>query len=303
MGSKPIYVEIDIHDTCERVWAYSQTPSLHEQWDLRFSQITYNEKLTEEENQTFTYSTSYVPGLRISGWGESKGTHESATGKKTSSLHFGTDQRLSPIVEGKGYWKYEPNSTGTTFLTQYDYLPRFGLLGKVFDKAFRPLIGWATALSFDVLKRWLETAEPPAQQYRRFFAYWSVVILFIVVWFYQGWVPKIWQMHPQELSLFQASTGLSTPMAQQGVLLLGIIEVLIAVLWFFPKLHKPLFSIQLIAFPFLTGMALLADYKTAFSAFNVVTFNLALWVLSIIGFMLLKNVPSAKTCKRKRSSH
>ena len=57
------------------------------------------------------------------------------------------------------------------FLTQYDYDVNFGRVGKVADKlAFRPLIGWATALSFDVLKRWLEQGEAPRSQYIRFFS-------------------------------------------------------------------------------------------------------------------------------------
>jgi len=52
------------------------------------------------------------------------------------------------IAEGKGYWKYIPNEQGLTFLTQYDCEVHFGKIGKIFDFAFRPLMGWATALSF-----------------------------------------------------------------------------------------------------------------------------------------------------------
>ncbi|WP_161947783.1 hypothetical protein [Rufibacter ruber] len=43
------------------------------------------------------------------------------------------------------------------FITWFDYQTRYGFVGKVVDKIlFRPLIGWATAWSFDALTRWLE---------------------------------------------------------------------------------------------------------------------------------------------------
>jgi len=104
LKKKPIYVETVIDSSIEEVWHYTQQPDLHEQWDLRFTSITYNEKQHEDEPQTFTYTTKIMPGLSVSGWGESKGTHEKASGVKTSSLHFGTPQQISPIKEGRGYW-------------------------------------------------------------------------------------------------------------------------------------------------------------------------------------------------------
>ena len=174
MKKNPIYVEIDIESSVEQVWQYTQQPHLHEQWDLRFSTITYNEKENEEMPQTFTYTTKVLPGLTVSGWGENKGTHEKENGVKTSSLHFGTPQLISPIKEGRGYWKYIPNGKRVTFLTQYDYDVRFGLIGQLLDKVFRPVMGWATALSFDVLARWLQTGERPNTQYRRFFSYYFI---------------------------------------------------------------------------------------------------------------------------------
>jgi hypothetical protein len=53
----------------------------------------------------------------------------------------------SLIREGSGYWKYVPVPDGVRFLTWYDYEVRFGRLGRAVDAAaFRPLIGWATAV-------------------------------------------------------------------------------------------------------------------------------------------------------------
>lgn len=300
MAGKPIYVEIEMQDDIERIWEYSQNPKLHEQWDLRFTSITYNDKLPEEEIQTFTYSTKVMPGIQVKGWGESKGTHEKASGEKTSALHFGTEQLLSPIAEGKGYWKYIPHAKGTTFLTQYNYDVRFGVLGKAVDRLFRPVMGWGTALSFDVLKRWVETGESPKTQYRRFFAFYAICFLFAFVWMYQGLVPKVLTQHPLEISMLTQLSPLTTGQASTAIIWVGIAELLFACFWLVPKVQKRLLQLQVVIFPFLTLSALIAAPATAIAPFNVITLNATLWILSIIGLLLVEQLPSAKSCKRKR---
>ena len=44
MKKKPIYVEVDIRAPINEAWNYTQNPKLHEQWDLRFTAITYMDK-------------------------------------------------------------------------------------------------------------------------------------------------------------------------------------------------------------------------------------------------------------------
>lgn len=300
MAGKPIYVEIEMQDDIDRIWEYSQNPKLHEQWDLRFTSITYNDKLPDEEVQTFTYSTKVMPGLHVSGWGKSKGMHEKASGEKTSALHFGTEQLLSPIAEGKGYWKYIPHSGGTTFLTQYDYDVRFGVLGKLVDRLFRPVMGWGTALSFDVLKRWVEAGESPKTQYRRFFAFYAICFLFAFVWMYQGFVPKVLTQHPLEISMLTQLSPLTIGQASTAIIWVGIAEMLFACCWLVPKLQKRLLQLQVVIFPFLTLSAIMAAPATATAPFNVITLNVTLWILSIIGLLLVEQLPSAKSCNRER---
>ncbi|MGG2107015.1 DoxX-like family protein [Lysinibacillus pakistanensis] len=418
MKKKPIYVEVDILAPIEEAWTYTQNPKLHEQWDLRFTSITYIEKKSVEEPQRFTYETKVMPGVVVRGWGESKGEHQKKDGTKTSSLHFGTPQKISPIAEGRGYWQYIPHDKGLTFLTQYDYDVRYGKLGKLLDAMFRPIMGWATALSFDVLKRWLEKGENPASQYRRFFLTIFISILFCIIWVYHGLVPKIIVQHPTEVMLVenilekdlqselgpsgyrveQSGVGVGpseTELEQSGyrvkssetdvrpsgigkepsetelgpsgiekkpsetglgpseinseqsgteegpsefrsrssetegesskiklnlskttakpnedalswnnankiVIWIGIAEILFGLCWLLPRGKRLLFGAQIIVFPFLTIGALLADITIATSPFNPVTFNLALWVLSIIGFIISKDMPSARRCIRKR---
>lgn len=66
------------------------------------------------------------------------------------------------LAEGSGYWRYVPGPIGIRFLTGYDYRPRWGRCGAVADRlVFRPLMGWATAWSFDRLRLWCERGTHP----------------------------------------------------------------------------------------------------------------------------------------------
>ena len=285
----------------DKLWEATQTPHLHEQWDLRFSSITY---LPKEENkpQEFLYITKVAPGLQVEGWGKSVGSFHAEDGSRTSSLHFGTDQAISIIREGRGYWKYIPtNETTITFLTAYNYEASFGRLGKIFDRfIFRPLIGWGTALSFDVLKRWLEKSESPSAQYLRFFSKWLITFLFFFIWTYHGLIPKLINAHPAEVAMFQNAFPITSDQAIWAVMILGIIEVMFGTVWLLYRNKQRLFKLQIIIFPLLTVGAIFAEPGNLIHPFTPITFNIALIGLSIIGLMIGKDVPTARSCKRKR---
>ncbi|KMJ57167.1 hypothetical protein AB685_17300 [Bacillus sp. LL01] len=298
--TNPIYVEIPIKAPIDDVWEKTQNPKLHEQWDLRFSSITYLPKETEDSPQSFLYETNIGCGVKVAGWGKSIGTHDKKDGSKTSSLHFGTDQKISPISEGKGYWRYIPTTNGITFLTQYDYDVRYGWFGRLLDFFFRPVMGWGTALSFDVLKRWVEKGETPRTQYVRFFSTVAMTMLFFFVWLYQGLVPKIIAQHPEEVAMLASLTSVEGTAATKAVGIIGILEILFGVVWLLYRKKRHLFALQIIAFPVLMVSALIASSTIATHPFNPVTFNASLWVLSLIGFLLAKDVPTAASCKRKR---
>ncbi|QOC90962.1 hypothetical protein [Micromonospora craniellae] len=95
------------------------------------------------------------------GWGVHAGERRRPDGTRTSALRFGSDDRRSLVAAGSGHWRYLPGPHGVRFLTGYSYTPRWGLLGRLADLAFRPLFGWATAWSFDRLRLWLSTGVPP----------------------------------------------------------------------------------------------------------------------------------------------
>ena len=165
-GGRPIYVETRIRAPLQAVWENTQRPELHERWDLRFTSIEYLPRSSDDEPQRFRYATRIGFGLRIEGTGESVGDRDGARGR-TSALTFRSHDPKSLIREGSGYWRYVPTADGVRFLTRYDYQPRWGIAGRMVDRLlFRPLLGWATAWSFDRLRLWLEQGIPPERSRR-----------------------------------------------------------------------------------------------------------------------------------------
>lgn len=152
-----LYVEIEIDATVDQVWAATQDEQQHSRWDLRFSRIE-PAGLDEFGASRFTY-TRNVLFHSIAGDGLSLGERSRPDGTRTSALRFWTADRLSPIRAGRGYWRYTPlGETRTRFTTGYDYTPGWGRLP---DVVVRPLLGWATAWSFDRLRIWIERGEDP----------------------------------------------------------------------------------------------------------------------------------------------
>lgn len=155
MGARGIYVETSIRASLDAVWARTQDASDHPRWDVRFSSIAPTS--VDAEGQRFTY-TRRIPWRSIEGVGISVGERLSAGGVRTSALRFATDDPLSPIRSGRGYWRYVPEGDQVRFITGYDFEPG---MGRVVDLVARPLLGWATAWSFDRLRIWLERGEEP----------------------------------------------------------------------------------------------------------------------------------------------
>ncbi|MCU1686283.1 MAG: hypothetical protein JWQ81_7022 [Amycolatopsis sp.] len=157
MGRRSLYVETVIHTDMDTLWRYTQEPSLHQRWDLRFAEIHY---LPDSDGKRFRYATRIL-GLTVAGTGTNAGERSRSDGTRTSALRFASADPLSLIRSGSGYWRYTPTQNGVRFVTGFDYTTRWGPLGKLADLLFRPLFGWATAWSFDRLRLWLETDTPP----------------------------------------------------------------------------------------------------------------------------------------------
>ncbi|AFU12424.1 TPA: DoxX-like family protein [Bacillus toyonensis] len=296
---RPIYVATEMKTTIEKLWEYTQEPDLHTEWDARFTEISYLEK-KEGEAQKFLYKTKIGFGLEIGGEGESIGEIRKETGERISSLKFWTDNTLSLIRIGRGYWKYTPHKECIHFETQYDYDTRYGRIGNVIDSyMFRPLLGWATAWSFDALKLWLEKGLHPSLLIRRTMTYWLVCFLFAFVWIYQGIVPKIIFSHPEEVKMLSLLIG-SHESSVFILKMIGILEIIFAAIWLLPLPKRKIFIMHIVMLIALTVAAGWTNIASFTEPFNPITLNLLLIGLSIVGYLNSFDLPSAKNCKRTR---
>ena len=285
----------------DALWTYTQTPTLHERWDLRFSQIAYLPKERESEPQRFRYATRIGLGLEVAGEGESVGERDNAdrAGGRTSALKFGSDDHRSIIREGSGYWRYIPTSDGIRFLTWYDYRTRFGPLGALFDKiVFRPIIGWATAWSFDRLRLWLEDRIEPAYALRQALVHGVARIGLAFVFAYHGLVPKLLTRHPDEVAMLR-DAGVSAPRAEQVVVLLGTSELAFALVLLLLWRRRWPSLVSLVLMPFTTLGVALASPRFLGAAFNPVSLNVLVACLAAIDLLVLAGVPSAAHCRRR----
>ncbi|MFD9845631.1 hypothetical protein [Streptomyces parvus] len=158
-----LYIEALIRTDPEHLWDRTQDPAQHQRWDLRFTEISPLPG-PPGSAQRFRYATRVLPFLTVAGTGTSAGERERADGERVSALRFASPERLSLLAEGSGYWRYVPTADGIRFLTGYDYRTRWGRFGAVAERlAFRPLMGWATAWSFDRLRLWCERGVSPAR--------------------------------------------------------------------------------------------------------------------------------------------
>ncbi|WP_448163030.1 DoxX-like family protein [Bacillus mobilis] len=296
---KPIYVSAEMNTTMETLWEHTQEPDIHTEWDARFTEISYLEK-KEGEPQKFLYKTKIGFGLEIAGEGESIGEIRKETGERISSLKFWTDNKFSLIQIGRGYWKYTPCEEHIHFETQYDYDTRFGRIGNVIDVyMFRPLLGWATAWSFDTLKLWLEKGLHPRLLIRRTMTYWLVCFLIAFVWMYQGIVPKLVFTHSEEVKMLSVMIG-STEHSIFVLKIIGLLEIIFGVIWLLPFQKRKVFIVHIFMLIALTIAAGFTNIVSFTEPFNPITLNVLLMGLSIVGYINSTNLPSAKNCKRKR---
>jgi hypothetical protein len=276
----------------DELWQKTQQPDLHQRWDLRFTSITY---LPREDNapQRFFYETRIGFGLAIAGEGESIGTRTSDR-ERTSSLRFWSDDLKSLISEGSGYWKYIQTSNAVRFFTWYDYQTRMGAFGRLANIVFKPLMGWATAWSFDRLRLWIEDSIPPEVVLRSTIVYGIARASLIFIWLWHGAVPKLISPQSDELRLLSAS-GL----APHWLPWFGATEVAWALAGLCAWRWRGFFALSAIAMIAATLSVLTTLPQFFLHAFNPLTLNLSVTALCVIGWIVAPFSAFAGRCLRR----
>ncbi len=289
-----IYVEILIHDELDAVWRLTQEPALHQRWDLRFTRITYLPRPDPAEPQKFLYETRIGFGLAIRGTGESVATRAGQGGDTSSSLKFWSADPKSLIREGSGYWRYVPTPEGLRFFTWYTYSTRFGTAGRLADLVFRPLMGWATAWSFDRMRLWTETGQTPETSLAMAAMHALARISMAFIWIWHGLIPKL-LFHNFDERLMLAQAGLPSaalPWIGAGEVFFGLLLLALwRARWLFPA------NAALMLFALLAVAVRSPSYLTA--AFNPVTLNLAVVALAAVGWISSRALPTASRCLRR----
>lgn len=296
-----IYVEIIVRAPMDALWAHTQTPALHERWDLRFSRIHYLPKSNESDPQRFRYSTRIGFGVEVSGEGESVGQRDLTDGSRSSALRFWSAAPLSIIREGSGYWKYIPTADGIRFLTWYDYQTRLGRAGALFDRCiFRPLIGWATAWSFDRLRLWLEHSVEPAHAMRYMMMHSIARMALAAIFAYQGLVPKLIGRHTDEVAMLR-DAGIAISRTSMTLNAIGIAELALAVALLMAWTRRWPPVVCLAAMVVATAAVAMNSPRFFEAAFNPFSLNVAVAALATIDLLVLPGVPSAARCLRRPS--
>lgn len=294
-----IFVETDIAASLADLWSRTQDPALHQRWDLRFTGIAYHPAPSDGQPQGFDYETRLGFGVAVRGQGETLAERDRVDGTRVSALRFWSDSRLSLIREGRGYWLYTPTEPGVRFRTGYDYDTRFGAVGRLVDRlAFRPLIGWATAWSFDRLRLWLERGIDPASSGRSALIHGLARVGLAATFAWHGLVPKLLGPDATELRMM-ADVGVPVTAIVGALRALGGAEVALALALLLTWHRAPLAWLSLAFAIVATVVTATASPGVIRGAFTPVTLNLGLGLLAAIDLLTLDGIPSAGRCRRR----
>jgi hypothetical protein len=289
-----IYVEILIAEELETIWRLTQVPSLHQRWDLRFTEIEYLPKVNVDEPQKFLYETRIGFGISIRGTGESVATRAVGDGDTSSSLKFWSDDPKSLIRDGAGYWRYVAAGHGVRFFTWYDYQVRFGFAGRIADVVFRPLMGWATAWSFDRLRLWAEEGQTPESS-MAFAAIHALARVAIAgVWLWHGLVPKLMYRSVDEQRML-----LEAGLPVRALLWAGTGEVVFGILMLLLWRWRGMFAVNAALMVGALIAVCVRSPEFVTTAFNPVTLNGLMVVLSLVGWIAARRSPTASRCLRR----
>ncbi|WP_440881333.1 DoxX-like family protein [Tenacibaculum sp. C7A-26P2] len=299
MKRKSLYIETKIKCDLDELWTKTQEPSLHQEWDLRFSEISYLPQKDPKSPQEFLYSTKIGLGIKVNGIGESVANKTKENGESTSVLKFSSDSQISIIKKGSGYWKYIPKADGIKFFTGYDYETRWGGLGRLIDKLiFRPLMIWATAWSFDCLKNWIEKGFHPKQSINALLSVLFVNLTLGIIWIYQGLIPKILFTDSGEIEILR-QLRLFNGYEENILIIIGIAEISFGITLILIQ-RKSFQYLNILSLLILSIGAIFSDLIIFTLPFNPFSLNISMIALSVIAIFNFRYLPKASNCITKQ---
>ncbi len=159
---------------------------------------------------------------------------------------------------------------------------------------FRPLLGWATAWSFDRLRLQIDRGLEPKVALRLSAIHACSRLAIAVIWLWQGLLPKLLFDDADERAMIAAS-HLSTAL----VPMMGLIEIAIAAWAILSWRRRSFFLLNIVAMVVALANVAIMSPSYLVAAFNPVTLNLAMIALSFVGYVAAAEIPSASRCLRQ----
>jgi hypothetical protein len=165
----------------------------------------------------------------------------------------------------------------------------------MFDRIFfQPLIGWATAWSFDRLRLWIERGIPPQVSLRFVLIHAFARLGIAFIWLWQGLMPKLLFPSVDEQTMLMAA-GLPVSLLP----FIGALELALAAAALAFWRWRGFFLLNALAMIVALATVALSSPAYLVTAFNPVTLNVATLLLSFIGYLASTDLPSASRCLRK----
>lgn len=157
---------------------------------------------------------------------------------------------------------------------------------------------WATAWSFDCLKKWIEKGLHPKQAITAQFTVLLSSSALGLVWIYQGLIPKLLFTDTGEIEILKQS-GLFTGNEKSVLTFIGWTEILFGLTILF--IHKKsIHTINIIALLLLSAAAIFSNAIIFTFPFNPFSLNISMIVISMIAILNIKYLPKASNCKTKQ---
>ena len=163
--------------------------------------------------------------------------------------------------------------------------------------AFRPLIGWATAWSFDRLRLWLEDGVAPEHALRITLLHATATLSLAGAWLYQGVVPKLLVRDSGELEILRRARVL--PGHEEPLLAaVGAAEIALAAAILVRGHRRWPWLVNLAVLPALAAGAVRSDRSLFVRPFNPASLSLAMLGLGAVGLLARDGRPTARRCRR-----